>query len=69
MLHFLSPLTCSFTVTAFQPDGTAFLRMMYDHRVMDGVAPAHAVAEVEACLNGEILKELHGMPAGPQAAC
>ena len=61
-LHFLSPLTCTLAVTAFQPDGTAFLRLMYDHRVMDGVAPAQAVAEVEACLNGEILKELEGMP-------
>jgi hypothetical protein len=61
-LHFLSPLTCSVAVTAIRPDGTAMLRMMYDHRVLDGVAPARALAEVEACLNGELLKELEGMP-------
>ena len=33
---------------------------MYDHWVWS--VPARAVAEVEACLNGEILKELTGMP-------
>jgi hypothetical protein len=61
-LTFLSPFTCTFAVTAFQPDGKAFFRLMCDHRVMDGVEPARALADIEACLNGEILRELEAMP-------
>lgn len=66
LLHFLSPLTCNLAVTAFQPDGTAFLRLVWDHRVMDGVAPARTLADVESCLNTEILRELEGMEQAPR---
>lgn len=57
-LHFLSPLTYALSVSAIQPDGTAVVRLIWDHRVVDGVQPALALAEFEQCLNGELLAEL-----------
>lgn len=62
-LHILSPLTCTFAASVFEPDGSVMLRLMYDHRVMDGVAPARALAEVERLLTEDLLAELHALPA------
>jgi hypothetical protein len=57
-LHLLSPLTTTLTYGVFAADGTAPVRLFYDHRVLDGVQPAAALAELEQALRGPIVEEL-----------
>jgi hypothetical protein len=59
-LHTLSPLTTTLTYGVFEADGTVPVRLFYDHRVLDGVAPAEALRELEEALLGPILAELRG---------
>lgn len=59
-LHPLSPLTTTLTYGVVRPDGTVPVRVVYDHRVMDGGTIARALARLEEALNGEILAELRG---------
>lgn len=57
-LHPLSPLTTAMNYGVIQPDGNVNVRIIYDHRVMDGSTVARALAEMERVLNREILAEL-----------
>ena len=59
-LHPLSPLTTTLTYGVVRPDGTVPVRVVYDHRVMDGGTIARALARLEEALNGTILAELRG---------
>ena len=59
-LHPLSPLTTTLTYGVIRPDGTVPVRVVYDHRVMDGGTVARALERLEQTLNGEILAELRG---------
>jgi len=60
-LHPLTPLTIALNYGPVGPDGQVDVRMIYDHRVMDGSTVARALAEMEQVLTGEILAELHEM--------
>jgi hypothetical protein len=40
------------------PDGAVWMRLTFDHRVLDGLAGAQALADMEVVLHGEILDEL-----------
>jgi hypothetical protein len=66
-VHILSPLTSTLAHGVFAPDGTVMVRLVYDHRVMDGTVPARALEELEDVLQGEILAELRDL-CGPEAA-
>jgi hypothetical protein len=57
-LHVLAPLTTTLTYGVFTADGTAPVRLFYDHRVLDGVQPAAALEELEQVLHGPIVDEL-----------
>jgi hypothetical protein len=57
-LHPLSPLTTTMNYGVVQPDGQVAVRIVYDHRVMDGATVARALAYMEQVLSGEILAEL-----------
>ncbi len=57
-IQLLSPLTTTLTYGEFAPDGSIAVRLFYDHRVLDGVAPAAALADLERVMNGPILAEL-----------
>jgi hypothetical protein len=57
-LHLLSPLTTTLTYGVFTPDGTAPVRLFFDHRIMDGVQPAAALDDLEKVMCGEIRAEL-----------
>jgi pyruvate/2-oxoglutarate dehydrogenase complex dihydrolipoamide acyltransferase (E2) component len=42
-------------------DGTVAVRIMYDHRVLDGATVARVLARIEEKLGSEILQELTAM--------
>lgn len=60
-LHILSPLSTTLNYGAFEPDGSIDVRLVYDHRVMDGATVARAMSALEDELRGAILKELRGL--------
>jgi hypothetical protein len=66
-LHPLSVLTSTLNYGVIEPDGSVDVRLIYDHRVLDGATVARALAEVETVLNGPIVDELTGLP-GPGPA-
>jgi hypothetical protein len=66
-LHPLSPLTTTLNYGIVEPDGTVWVRLIYDHRVFDGAVVARALAKLEEMLNGPILEELRGL-AGDRRA-
>jgi hypothetical protein len=57
----LSPLTTTLNYGVIREDGTVSVRIVYDHRVMDGATVARALALLEHTLNQEIRDELAGM--------
>lgn len=66
-LHPLSPLTCTLNYGVIAPDGTADVRLTYDHRVMDGATVARALARLERVLNTVIVAELIRPPVSAAA--
>lgn len=63
-LHPLSPLTTTLNYGVIAADGTVDVRIVYDHRVLDGATVARALAKLEAELTGSVLAELRGMADG-----
>jgi hypothetical protein len=57
-LHPLSVLTTLLTYGVIGPDGGVDVRLVYDHRVMDGSTVARALADLERALRHEIVAEL-----------
>ncbi|HXG12668.1 MAG TPA: hypothetical protein VNK04_23120 [Gemmataceae bacterium] len=57
-LHPLSPLTTVLNTGVLGADGSLDVRVVYDHRTLDGATVARALADLERVLNGEILNEL-----------
>ena len=60
-MHPLTALTTYFTYGPIQPDGSVTLKVIYDHRVMDGRTVARILMRLDEVLNGEILDELRGL--------
>ncbi len=61
----LSPLTTTLNYGVISRRGEVTVRVIYDHRVLDGATVGRALADVEAALNGPILAELREL--GPVA--
>lgn len=57
-LALISPLTTTLYYAPFEPDGSLELRIVFDHRVLDGAFLARVLAELEQVLLNEILSEL-----------
>jgi hypothetical protein len=57
-LHPISPLTATLNYGIVQADGTVPVRLIYDHRVVDGATVARALLCLESVLNREIFAEL-----------
>jgi hypothetical protein len=57
-LHPLSVLTTTLNYGVIDPDGAVDVRLIYDHRVLDGATIARALADLERVLHHEILAEL-----------
>ena len=61
-LHPLSPLTTTLNYGVIE-DGKVTVRIVYDHRVMDGGTVARAQGRLEEILNREIVEELRTLHA------
>jgi hypothetical protein len=57
-LHPLSPLTTLLNYGPLNPGGALDVRLVYDHRVLDGVTVARALLRLEEVLNDTIAPEL-----------
>ena len=57
-MHPLTPLTTYFTFGPIRPEGLVNLKIIYDHRVMDGRTVARALVDLESILNHELVLEL-----------
>ena len=60
-LHPLSPMTTTLTYGCIGDDGKVSVRLIYDHRVLDGANVARALGKLDEKLNGPILAELRGL--------
>jgi hypothetical protein len=58
-VHPLTPLTTYFTFGPIRPDGWVNLKIIYDHRVMDGRTVARALVDLESTLNHQLVAELN----------
>jgi len=67
-IHPISPLTTVLTFGPIDPDGQVVVKLVYDHRVMDGSNVARCLAELEQVLNGEIVEELEQLAASQTSA-
>ena len=71
-VHPISPLTTTLTYGPIDPATQhVVVKLIYDHRVLDGAYIARRLRDIEDTLNGPILDELRGGPAtmagGPAA--
>ena len=57
-LHPISPLTTTLTFGPISPTGDVIVKLIYDHRVLDGAYIARRLRDIETTLNGAILAEL-----------
>lgn len=64
-LHPISPLTTTLTFGPISPAGDVIVKLIYDHRVLDGAYIARRLRDIETVLHGPILDELK---AGKAAA-
>src|SRR5262249_60928278 len=63
-LHPISPLTTTLTYGPVDPDkGQVVVKLIYDHRVLDGAYIARRLGDIEEALTGPVLEELRGGPA------
>jgi hypothetical protein len=62
-MHPLTALTTYFTYGPISADGTVTLKVIYDHRVMDGRTVARILVRLEEVLRGAILDEVRGLAA------
>jgi hypothetical protein len=60
-LHPISPTTCLLNYGAIGGDGHVDVRLIYDHRVMDGGTVARALGRIEEVLNDQIANELNAV--------
>ncbi len=60
-LHPLSPLTSLLNYGVMSSDGVLDVRIIYDHRVMNGATVARALTRLEEILNSAILEEVRGL--------
>ena len=70
-LHPISPLTTTMTYGPISPAGEVIVKLIYDHRVLDGAYIARRLRDIEDTLHGPILDELRrdrsGAPEGLRA--
>jgi len=64
-LHPLSPITTLLNYGVIGDDGVVDVRIIYDHRVMDGATVARALARLEQILNSVIKDEVAAMAQAP----
>jgi hypothetical protein len=60
-LNLISPVATALNYGLLRADGSIDVRVHFDHRVLDGMPVAHALAELEDELRGPILDELRSL--------
>jgi hypothetical protein len=60
-LHPLTPLTTTLNYGVIQENGEVAVRVIYDHRVMDGATVARALGRLDQVLKQDIHAELRGL--------
>jgi hypothetical protein len=60
-LHPISPLTTTLTFGPISPQGDVVVKLIYDHRVLDGAYIARRLKDIETTLKGAVLDELRGV--------
>ena len=68
-IHPLSLTPNFLTYGMIGTDGRVPLRIIFDHRVFDGVVVARVLARMEALLNGPILEELRALAGNEKLTC
>lgn len=63
-LHPLSPITTLLNYGVISGDGDLDVRIIYDHRVMNGATVARALARLEEILNSAVLDEVRALGQG-----
>jgi len=63
-LHPLSPITTMLNYGVMSGDGQLDVRIIYDHRVMNGATVARALGRLEEILNSAILDEVRALGQG-----
>ena len=67
-IHPISPLTTTLTYGPIDPaTGKVIVKLIYDHRVLDGAYVARRLRDIEEVLNGPILHELRSDRSAPGA--
>jgi hypothetical protein len=66
-MHPLTALTTYFTFGPISADGTVTLKIIYDHRVLDGRTVARALVRLEELLNTTVLAELRSLEVSNSA--
>jgi hypothetical protein len=66
--NLICPLTTSINCGVIQPDGSVDVRLHFDHRVLDGMPAARALADFEDVLRMEMVDELRAMADTPGPA-
>jgi hypothetical protein len=66
-LHPLTPLTYTLNYGVIDANGNVTVRLVYDHRVVDGAFIARVLHDLERVLNCEILAELRYLQAADAA--
>ena len=66
-LHPLSPLTTTLNYGVIDPGGAVDVRLIYDHRVLDGASVARALEHLEGVLRRDMVHELRGLRRVPTA--
>jgi len=68
-IHPISPLTTTLTYGPIDPaTGGVTVKLIYDHRVLDGAYVARRLRDIEEVLNGVILDELRTGDPAPEIA-
>jgi hypothetical protein len=66
-IHPISPLTTTLTYGPIEPaTGRVTVKLIYDHRVLDGAYVARRLRDIEEVLNGAILAELRNGDFAPE---
>lgn len=61
----ITPVAHVLSYGVIEPNGDVVVSISFDHRIMDGAAPARALVLMEKVMNSEILSELRGLQAKP----
>jgi len=61
-LHPISPLTTTLTFGPISPSGEVVVKLIYDHRVLDGAFVARRLHDIDNMMQGAILDELRNGP-------